>query len=118
MAHFQFAKSDRFLGDFGVSAFSGYNPTQAEQAYLDRLAVLLGRLAEADVSTPELKEELERVRSECAEHLLQRARRVAGERAGDSRDQMAALEVEASHRIEGIYLDRRARVLDIPFVIY
>ena len=118
MPDFEFSKSDRFTSDFGFAPASGYDATSSERTYVDRLGTLLGRLATADTSSPELGDEMERLRSECAEYLLQRARRFAAEQAGPDRDQLAAREVEASHRAEGIYLDRCARVQEIPFVVH
>jgi hypothetical protein len=115
--NFDFAKCDRFVGDFEFVVVGAYQATALEQAYLERVNRLLGRLAAADVSNPEMHDELERTRRECADNLLQRARRFAKEQAGQGRDQMAVREMEASHRIEGVYLDRRDRVLLIPFVV-
>lgn len=117
MPDFEFLKSDRFAGDFLFSPDAGHQVTPAEDAYVKRLRIVMDRLAAADMSQRELLNDLEHVRTECAENLLHRARRFAAMPAGRDRDLAAEREVEASHRAEGVYQDRRARVLEIPFVV-
>jgi hypothetical protein len=118
MPDLEFPKLDRFADDFSVAFSESYQATSAEQAYVTRVNTLLGRLAAADTtSIPEVREELERVRSECARELFKRAQKFSAEPRGPNRDQIAARESEASHQAEGVYADRWSRVLEIPFVV-
>jgi hypothetical protein len=122
LSDFIFRSPGVFDANFDLGSAPGYQPTAAEQAYLDRLSASIAGFRLIHIPEPlkddaDLVQQKEHVRDRAVKELRQRAEEFAALPRGGGRDRKAATELNETYRIEGRYKEWNLRVETIPFTI-
>jgi hypothetical protein len=120
--NFEFRSPGGFPLNFALAAAAGYPPSAAEQAYLDRIAPCIAKLADLSPppnvkEDPDLLRQKEGVRDRAVKELRARAEAFAKLPAGAARDERARQELYETYRAEGRYKEWIARINTIPFTV-
>jgi len=120
---FRLETEQQFPGAFRIVARTGYAPTVAEQRFVDRMTGLLAQVptwrredAEQDTDGI-LADELDYCRDQFVDTLRSWGDAFVAKPASAERDAEATNDYDETFRLEGVYRDRRARTLKIPFVV-
>jgi hypothetical protein len=122
LGDFVFVSRTGFPTDFGLEPRAGYQPSAAEQAYIERLDACLAKLADlrpqnTAAADPDLQRQKEAVRDRAVRELRGRSQRVVENARGAARDAAAATETVETYRTEGRYREWMLRIDTTPFTV-
>ena len=120
---FVFVSRTGFPLEFGLEPGAGYQPSQAEREFIQRLTDCLANVADVrpqngSTPDPDLQRQKETdVRDQAVRVLRRRAEAVCRLERGPIRDAAAKAETIETYRIEGRYREWMLRVDTIPFTV-
>jgi hypothetical protein len=115
---FLFESRPGFAANFALVPRGGYTPTNAEAAYLQRLAPCIATLSNLQqTGSAALDTEMQRVRDRAVGELRSRAEAFVTIQAGAARDTAAQDQAIETYRVEGRYLEWITRITTTPFTV-